>query len=171
MPLRRAVPIEAADHSHVWDWASNRLERTIGRPTIYTCVPEPSAARCEPVLVGGNLVGALVYLDEPEPARTTGRRPRVRGSRPARHGDGRVCFVRPSSASRNSSRADSRIVKSPRVSSYRRTRSISTLRQIFRKLSITSRIELTRLVIEHGSPDPIGGRSDARSLRIQSGVQ
>jgi DNA-binding NarL/FixJ family response regulator len=106
------------------------------------------------VLVRGDVVGALVYLDELKPAATTGPRTRSRASRPPKWGwsslrSSELGIAELVAEGLTNREVGARLFVSPHTVDFH-------LRQIFRKLSITSRIELTRLVIEHASPSPIG---------------
>ncbi|MDQ1475720.1 MAG: hypothetical protein QOE62_949 [Actinomycetota bacterium] len=146
--------VEAADHLYLWDWVSIRLERNDGSAHDLHLRTRAVSARCEPVLVRGDVVGALVYLDELEPAATTGPRTRVRGSRPPKWGwsslrSSELGIAELVAEGLTNREVGARLFVSPHTVDFH-------LRQIFRKLSITSRIELTRLVIEHASPSPIG---------------
>jgi DNA-binding CsgD family transcriptional regulator len=146
--------VEAADHLLIWDWASSLLERNDGSAHDLHLRARTVNARCEPILVRGDLVGALVYVEESKPVPTTGPRPRVRGSRRPTWGWsslrsselGIAALVADGLTNRE---VAARLFVSPHTVDFH-------LRQIFRKLSITSRIELTRLVVENANPNAIG---------------
>jgi DNA-binding CsgD family transcriptional regulator len=146
--------VDTADRAYLWDWASIRLERTDGSAHDLHLRARAFSARCEPVLVRRDVVGALVYLDELEPAATTGPRTRVRVSRPPKWGwsslrSSELGIAELVAEGLTNREVAARLFVSPHTVDFH-------LRQIFRKLSITSRIELTRLVIEHAVPSPIG---------------
>jgi DNA-binding NarL/FixJ family response regulator len=107
------------------------------------------AARCEPVRVGSDTVGALVHLEEPTSAATTDATRRVRSTGRPKVGweslrsseFGIADLVAEGLTNREIA---ARIFVSPHTVDFH-------LRQIYRKLSITSRIELTRLVLGHAT--------------------
>jgi DNA-binding NarL/FixJ family response regulator len=101
------------------------------------------SARCEPVLVEGEMIGALVHLDDLAPAPTTrpaiAAPPRSFGWDSLRSSElGIAEFVAAGFTNREIA---ARLFISRHTVDFH-------LRQIYRKLSITSRIELTRLVFE-----------------------
>jgi DNA-binding CsgD family transcriptional regulator len=145
--------VEAADHLCLWDWASTRLERNDGSAHDLPLRTRAVSAHCEPVLVRGAVVGALVYLDELEPV-ARGPRTRVRVSRQTKWGwsslrSSELGIAELVAAGLTNREVAARLFVSPHTVDFH-------LRQIFRKLSISSRIELARLVIEHAGPVPVG---------------
>ena len=145
--------VEAADHRHIWDWASSRLERNDASTHDLRLLARAVRARCEPVLMRGDVVGALVYLDELEPVPTTGPRARDRGSRRPTWGwsslrSSQLGIAELVANGLTNREIAARLFLSPHTVDFH-------LRQIFRQLSISSRIELARLVIEHAAPAPI----------------
>ena len=110
---------------------------------------ETVTAHCEPVLVGTETVGALIYLDEVAPAATTD--PGTRARTPHRSAFGweslrssELGIAELVAAGLTNREVAARLFVSPHTVDFH-------LRQIFRKLSIASRIELTRLVMEHAA--------------------
>jgi DNA-binding CsgD family transcriptional regulator len=138
------------DHARIWTWAkfaaeSNELttgDLRIGAETV--------TARCEPVRVGRDVVGALVHLGEVSPTS------RTRGARRSVPSTGRPSLGWESMRSSELGIAElvaagltnrevaARLFVSPHTVDFH-------LRQIYRKLSITSRIELTRMVLEYAT--------------------
>jgi DNA-binding CsgD family transcriptional regulator len=140
--------VQPRDHARIWDWAIGALESNELITHSLRLGANIISARCEPVRVRSETVGALVYLEEVTPAETT--------KSAARHSraPGRSKLGWESLRSSELGIADlvaegltnreiaARIFVSPHTVDFH-------LRQIFRKLSITSRIELTRQVLEH----------------------
>lgn len=142
--------VQPEDHARIWDWAMNAVESNELTSRELQFRANTVAARCEPVRVGGDTVGALVHLNELMPASTTGAarragptgRPKL-GWESLRSSElGIADLVAEGLTNREIA---ARIFVSPHTVDFH-------LRQIYRKLSITSRIELTRLVFEHASP-------------------
>jgi DNA-binding CsgD family transcriptional regulator len=141
--------VQPEDHARIWNWAVNAVESNelttrelqVGATTV--------AARCEPVRLGGETVGALVHLEELTPTSTTGaaRRPRSTG-RPKVGWESlrssELGIAEMVAEGLTNREIAARIFVSPHTVDFH-------LRQIYRKLSITSRIELTRLVLEHAT--------------------
>jgi DNA-binding CsgD family transcriptional regulator len=134
--------VQAGDHAGIWSWARSALRREGSGVSTLPLLSEPLDARCSPIHVGGELVGAIVHLE-----------PQTRADPGGRRGD-RTTFgwtsLRPSELGIAELVADgltnrevaARLFLSPHTVDFH-------LRQIYRKLSITSRTELTRLVVEH----------------------
>jgi DNA-binding NarL/FixJ family response regulator len=141
--------VQSEDHARIWNWATSAIESNelttrelqIGANTV--------AARCEPVRVGSETVGALVHLEElmPAAAMDTARRARSTG-RPKLGWEGlrssELGIAELVSEGLTNREVAARIFVSPHTVDFH-------LRQIYRKLSITSRIELARLVLEHAT--------------------
>jgi transcriptional regulator of acetoin/glycerol metabolism/DNA-binding CsgD family transcriptional regulator len=139
----------AADRAALWDWAARVLASAAPAVSVLRLVSGAEVtARARPVRDGELLAGALVRLD-PEPAAAAG---------PPRGGPGQdgVAFgwesLTPTERSvaavvaegTTNREAAARLFLSPHTVDYH-------LRQIFRKLGIGSRVELTRLVVEHAA--------------------
>jgi DNA-binding CsgD family transcriptional regulator len=145
----RLVRLE--DHAHIWKWAINAVDSN----ELTTCElhvgTHTVSARCEPLGVGSVTVGVLVHIQEVTPASTatvaawrvgsTGRR-KV-GWESLRSSELGIAELVAEGLTNRQIAA--RIFVSPHTVDFH-------LRQIFRKLSITSRIELTRQVVEHAGP-------------------
>jgi transcriptional regulator of acetoin/glycerol metabolism/DNA-binding CsgD family transcriptional regulator len=144
-----AALTSAADRAVLWDWAARVLASAAPAVSVLRLVSGAEVtARARPVRDGELLAGALVRLD-PEPAAAAGP---PRGG-PAQDG---VAFgwesLTPTERSvaavvaegTTNREAAARLFLSPHTVDYH-------LRQIFRKLGIGSRVELTRLVVEHAA--------------------
>jgi DNA-binding CsgD family transcriptional regulator len=134
------------DHALIWDWVMNAPEMHTRSGRQLRLGGAILTATCEPLLVGGDMIGALVHLqDDRVPSKIT-----PITSAPARR---RLTFgwdgLRSSelgiaelvAEGRTNREIGARLFVSPHTVDYH-------LRQIYRKLSITSRIELTRLVLQ-----------------------
>jgi DNA-binding CsgD family transcriptional regulator len=134
------------DHARIWNWATqcfeaNELPLTL--PLSHATV----AARCEPVLLGRDVVGAIVYLEELASAATSDTRKRGYSSHRPKLGwaslrSSELGIAELVAEGLTNREVAARIFLSPHTVDFH-------LRQIFRKLSISSRIDLTRLVVEH----------------------
>jgi DNA-binding NarL/FixJ family response regulator len=138
--------VRPEDHIRIWTWVLNTVESDELTTRDLPIGADTVVARCEPVRVGREIVGALVHLEELPPAsKTTGTRGPARskvGWESLRSSElGIAELVAEGLTNRE---VGARIFVSPHTVDFH-------LRQIYRKLSITSRIELTRLVLEHGT--------------------
>jgi DNA-binding CsgD family transcriptional regulator len=146
-----AALVHCDDRALLWEWGSraaghgdirnSALRLTSGLPVI---------ARAWPVEAGGLRAGVLVRLDwpGPEPASGTGRGERRK--RPPAYGwPSLTCSERSVAAviaeGATNREAAARLFLSRHTIDFH-------LRQIFRKLEINSRVQLTRLVVLHSSP-------------------
>jgi DNA-binding CsgD family transcriptional regulator len=143
--------VRTEDHVRIWTWVLNAIESNglatrdleIGASTVF--------ARCEPVRVGGDIVGAVVHLEDlsppskttppPGPVRSTSGGSRLGWESLLPSELGIAELVAEGLTNRE---VAARIFVSPYTVDFH-------LRQIYRKLSITSRIALTRMVLEHGA--------------------
>jgi DNA-binding CsgD family transcriptional regulator len=142
--------VRPEDRARIWNWATNAIESNEFATRELHVGTSTFAARCEPVRVGGDVVGALVHLDE------LARQPKTMGGARRVRSTGRPKLGWASLRSSELGIADlvadgltnreiaARIFVSPHTVDFH-------LRQIYRKLSITSRIELTRMVLEHAT--------------------
>jgi DNA-binding NarL/FixJ family response regulator len=142
--------VRAEDHARIWTWVMNAVESNelwtrdlqIGTDTV--------VARCEPVRVGHHIVGALVHVDELSPASTmTGARRPIRSTGRPKLGwenlrSSELGIAELVAEGLTNREIAARIFVSPHTVDFH-------LRQIYRKLSITSRIGLTRLVLQHAA--------------------
>jgi DNA-binding CsgD family transcriptional regulator len=146
-----------ADHGLVWDWATRALAGD-GPPgaELRLASGMPVTARVRAVRDGAVLSGALARFDAPAPASTSASASAHRHAQPARHRAaigwdsltdterGVAGIIAEGMANRE---AAARLYLSPHTIGYH-------LRQIFRKLAITSRVELTRLVVGQHDTGP-----------------
>jgi DNA-binding CsgD family transcriptional regulator len=137
--------VQPDDHARIWSWALGAVESS--EPSELELGGGTVAASCEPVRVGGKTVGVIVHLEELTAAASAGRRGR-RAGRPTLGWEslrsselGIADLVAEGLTNREIA---ARIFVSPHTVDFH-------LRQIYRKLSITSRIGLTRLVLEHAT--------------------
>jgi transcriptional regulator of acetoin/glycerol metabolism len=136
--------LQPADHALLWAWAALALATgTHAEARLSLTSGQPITARVEAVHGGRSLAGALIRFDQ-TPAE----------NQQARSGRGRSTFGWDSLT--DTERGVAGIVAegaTNRQVSERLHLSLHTidyhLRQIFRKLDISSRVELTRLVIQH----------------------
>jgi DNA-binding CsgD family transcriptional regulator len=142
--------VQPDDHARIWSWALEAVESSEPTARELELGAGTVAARCEPVRVGGKTAGVIVHLEELTPAPGAGRRGR-RAGRPTLGWEsmrsselGIAELVAEGLTNREIA---ARIFVSPHTVDFH-------LRQIYRKLSITSRIGLTRLVLEHATPSP-----------------
>ncbi|HUI48770.1 MAG TPA: LuxR C-terminal-related transcriptional regulator [Acidimicrobiia bacterium] len=136
--------VKPGDHIRIWKWAIDTVgsnDDAIGELRVGA---EPVNARCKAVRVAGALVGALVHIEDLAPS----AKPTVRRSRSIAPPTFGWDSLRPAELGIAELVAEgltnreiaARIFLSPHtVDSY--------MRQIYRKLAINSRIELTRIVL------------------------
>jgi DNA-binding CsgD family transcriptional regulator len=136
------------DHAPIWNWATS--------PELHTPSPKELrlraamiTAKCEPVFLGSEMIGALVHLEDV-------RTPSAIESSTSAAPHLRLTFGW-------DSLRDSELGIAELVAEGFTNREIgarlfishhtvdSHLRQIYRKLSVTSRVELTRLVLERAT--------------------
>jgi len=138
--------IGQSDRGYLWQWASEALAtgdsdsglRDIDIRSLRL------AARCEPVYSGGELVGALVASPSVGTPRLAG--PRMNAVLTGQASDGQACASRSSELPDWSRGSDQREVAS-RLFISAHTVDFH-LRQIYRKLGISSRVELTRRIVD-----------------------
>jgi DNA-binding CsgD family transcriptional regulator len=164
---RARGPILAVnDHELLANAAAARLVCDQDRAVIWSCVtsaPEsPSRsprelrlragtvrATSEPVVVAGEMIGALVHLEDLRTPSTAGSTTRGRAGRKLTFGwdslrTSELGIAELVAEGFTNREIGARLFVSPHTVD-------SHLRQIYRKLSITSRIELTRLVLERAT--------------------
>lgn len=134
------------DHPTLWQWAHPALDTDCSRVgPIELASGKTVAASCEPVYAGGEIVGGLIRLehhrrpalDEPDEAATAGPAGWDTLS-PAEHGIAKLV-----AAGLTNQEAGARLFLSRHTIDFH-------LRQIFNKLGVRSRVELTRIVVETG---------------------
>jgi DNA-binding CsgD family transcriptional regulator len=137
------------DHALIWNWATCIPDMHTGSARELRLRAALVTANCEPVLVGSEMIGALVHLQDLRAPSTI----EPTTSAPARR---RLTFGWDSLRSSELGIAElvaegftnreigARLFVSPHTVD-------SHLRQIYRKLSIASRVELTRLVLERAT--------------------
>ncbi len=147
--------VQLEDHARIWNWAMNAVESNELTTRELQVGANTVATRCEPVRVGSDTVGALVHLKELTPASaTTGSARPVRSTGRPKLGweslrSSELGYAELVAEGLTNREIAARIFVSPHTVDFH-------LRQIYRKLSITSRIGLTRLVLEHA---PASSRS------------
>jgi transcriptional regulator of acetoin/glycerol metabolism len=146
----RAI-VQPADREVIWAMLVRMLVRSEqGQPRAILSGDQEVSMRCEPVFEGARLVGALVHLSP--------RTPLTRAASEQHIGRGAPRFGWSSLTRTERIVADhvangltnveiaNRLVLSPHTIDYH-------LRQVFRKLEVRSRVELTRAIMEAG---PVG---------------
>ena len=141
--------VREGDHAPIWNWATSCFEASHVPAPELRLRGRTLAARCEPVRFGRDVVGAIVYFEELAPIPASGRRQPDRGSRRPTLGWGsmrssELGIAELVAEGLTNREVGARLFVSPHTVDFH-------LRQIFRKLSITSRTELTRLVVEHAT--------------------
>ena len=152
--------VKPNDHARIWNWAMNVDESNDSARELQLGA-QTFTPRCEMLRSGRVLVGALVYVEERRSPSATpaGRRARSTGRptfgweslRPAELGIAELV-----AEGLTNREIGARIFLSPHTVD-------SHLRHIYRKLAINTRIELTRLVLGHGTtcvegkPEPLAG--------------
>jgi DNA-binding CsgD family transcriptional regulator len=143
--------VHCDDRALLWEWGS----RAVGHGDIRNCALRltsglPVIARAWPVQADGLRAGVLLRLDWPEPKPASGTGRAGQGKRPPAYGwpsltssERSVAAVVAEGATNREAAA--RLFLSPHTIDFH-------LRQIFRKLEINSRVQLTRLVVLHSSP-------------------
>jgi DNA-binding CsgD family transcriptional regulator len=140
--------VRDSDHARIWNWVTRSLEAN-ELPLTLPLSDTTVAVRCEPVVLGRDVVGAIVYLEELASAAPSGSRKRGYSSHRPKLGwaslrSSELGIAELVAEGLTNREIAARIFLSPHTVDFH-------LRQIFRKLSISSRIELTRLVVEHGA--------------------
>jgi DNA-binding CsgD family transcriptional regulator len=140
------------DHRRIWSWV-NMLEATQLPTPELRLRGGTFGARCEWIRARGQVVGAIVHLDEPAADSKSHTRDRVHGSRRPTVGwaslrSSDLSIAQLVSVGMTNGEISARLFVSPHTVD-------SHLRQIYRKLSITSRSELTRLVVENSAEQPL----------------
>jgi DNA-binding CsgD family transcriptional regulator len=135
------------DHARIWNWALNAVESNEPAPRELRLGARTVTARCEPVRHGRDTVGALVHVEEPTPTSPTAGAGRTRSRGRPKFGweslrSSELGIAELVAEGLTNREIAARIFVSPHTVDFH-------LRQIYRKLSITSRIELTRRVLEH----------------------
>ncbi len=130
--------VAPTDRATIWDWAQRLLKPGGTGEEPLTLDTGPCAARCTPILDGPHLVGVLVRFGG---AQETPRRPnRVVESWSTLTASERTVAELVATGLTNREIA-ARLFVSPHTVDYH-------LRQIFRKLEVTSRVEVGRVVAE-----------------------
>jgi DNA-binding CsgD family transcriptional regulator len=145
-----ATLVQSADHTLLWQWGSDvAATRDSTESALQLTSGLPVAVRAWPVEVSGLLAGVLVRLEPMKPDSAAGPRSGEGGKRRTAYGwpslTSTECSVAAIIAEGATNReAAARLLLSRHTIDFH-------LRQIFRKLEIRSRVELTRLVIQHSS--------------------
>jgi transcriptional regulator of acetoin/glycerol metabolism len=148
-----AAILQSSDRAMLWDRAARALQGDQqGSSEIPLASGRVVEVNCEPVLDGARVVGALVRL-EPASAQDRGASGRHRGLSTPRYGwsslTGTERLVADLVAEgRTNAEAAAHLFLSPHTIDFH-------LRQVFRKLDVGSRVELTRLVLTRAG-QPVG---------------
>lgn len=145
--------VHTADHALLWEWASDAATSSeAGESWLRLASGRPVAARAWPIIDRGVLTGMLVRLDpvDPDPVPVTPC-PGSAWHRPA-YGWASLTSSERSVAAIIAEGATNREAAA-RLFLSRHTIDFH-LRQIFRKLEISSRVALARLVVQHSAPHP-----------------
>lgn len=139
------------DHPSVWEWARRVMAGEPGADThLELASRKRYSARCQPVLAGRDVVGALVYLDPGRRRGTAG----TNGSRPVRPATFGWDSLSPAelgvaelvAVGLTNQQMAARLFLSRHTVDFH-------LRNIFTKLGVRSRVEFTRIVLER-HPEP-----------------
>jgi DNA-binding CsgD family transcriptional regulator len=143
--------VQSTDHAMLWEWASDAATSTeAGESWLRLASGRPVAARAWPIIDRGVLTGMLVRFDpvDPDPVPDTTCAGSAR-HRPAYGWDSLTSSERSVAAiiaeGATNREAAARLFLSRHTIDFH-------LRQIFRKLEISSRVALTRLVVQHSAP-------------------
>jgi DNA-binding CsgD family transcriptional regulator len=148
-----ATLVQSTDHALLWEWASAAAAtKDPGESSLRLTSGLPVAVRAWPVENGGLLAGALVRLDPKGPESTGGTRTAVTSRHRPAYGWASLTSSERSVAAIIAEGATNREAAA-RLFLSRHTIDFH-LRQIFRKLEISSRVALTRLVIQHSAASP-----------------
>jgi DNA-binding CsgD family transcriptional regulator len=143
-----ATLVQSADHTLLWQWGSGvAATRDSSESALHLASGLPVAVRAWPVEVSGLLAGVLVRLEPMKPDGPTsgeGGKRRTAYGWPSLTGTERSVAAIIAEGATNREAA-ARLLLSRHTIDFH-------LRQIFRKLEIRSRVELTRLVIQYSDP-------------------
>ncbi|MDQ1384627.1 MAG: sigma-54 dependent transcriptional regulator, acetoin dehydrogenase operon transcriptional [Actinomycetota bacterium] len=143
--------VDESDRWMLWEWARRAIERGQTEPEQLSLSRGTTvSARCEPVNAMGDTVGAFVRLDAQPPA--SSGKPAARGRRRARRdtfgwgslSDAQLGTANLVAAGLTNGEIAARLYVSPHTVD-------SHLRQIYVKLGIRSRVDLTRMVSENSA--------------------
>jgi transcriptional regulator of acetoin/glycerol metabolism len=141
--------LRPSDRPLLWDWASHALDHhRSATATIALTTGMPVTVRAEPVNDGGDLVGALVRFDRSPSTRSQDSRRPTFGWDSLTDTEGSVADL--VAQGMTNRQVAARLFLSPHTVGFH-------LRQIFRKLDITSRVELARLVTLRAAGEPARG--------------
>ena len=149
-----AALVQSTDHALLWEWASRAATATKdpGGFPLRLASGLAVAARAIPIEDGGLLAGVLLWLESPEPgpvqsmpAAGSARRQPAYGWASLTSGERSVAAIIAEGATNREAAA--RLFLSRHTIDFH-------LRQIFRKLGISSRVALTRLVVQHSAARP-----------------
>jgi DNA-binding CsgD family transcriptional regulator len=125
------------DRHDLWTWARRAIHRGDRSVHALSLCDVELCARCDPIIAGTTVVGALIRIGD----RTRAKAPRrVSGWESLRESE--LGIAQLVAAGLTNREIGARLFMSRHTVDFH-------LRQIFRKLAITSRVELTRLVVEH----------------------
>jgi DNA-binding CsgD family transcriptional regulator len=151
--------VGTGDHSQIWNWAMRALAEERSTPCelpLHATV----IGYCEPVRLGSETVGALIFFAEDSRSLTSLVRAPAGPAGRAKFGweslrESELGIAKLVAEGLTNRQVAARLFVSPHTVDFH-------LRQIFRKLSIATRIELTRLVLEHAAtPDSEPGSRGA----------
>jgi DNA-binding CsgD family transcriptional regulator len=153
-----AALVQSTDHALLWEWASRAAATEDSRGSwLQLTSGQLVAARATPIEDRGPLVGVLLRLDPVESHPAPGTRAAELAGRRPDYGWASLTSSERSVAAIIAEGATNRQAAA-RLFLSRHTIDFH-LRQIFRKLGISSRVALTRLVVQHSavgrSPAPL----------------
>ena len=154
-----AAVVEPDDHAAVWTWASRAMREGDRSVHALQLRAVSFSAQCEAITADSDVIGALVRL---RTNATGSKDARLRHSR-RRFGweslrESELGIAQHVAAGMTNREIGARLCLSRHTVDFH-------LRQIFRKLGINSRVELTRLVVERGGSMSAGNHSSATVVR------
>ncbi len=134
------------DRDHLWTWARGTIERGDTAPGTLTMPGRVLEARCVPIFLGAGVAGAEIRLADTAPQAAGASLP------PSKRASSGWASLRESELGIAQLVAEGLTNREVGARLFLSRHTIDFhLRQIYRKLAISSRVELTRLVLQHAA--------------------